>query len=59
MNTVGDREALELSRKITNFILLPKTWGGLAEILDILGDVGTTVVFRGVILVALLKMECC
>lgn len=27
----GDKKALELARKVTNFVLLPKMWGGLAE----------------------------
>ena len=27
----GDKEALELARKLTSFCMLPKMWGGLAE----------------------------
>ena len=34
----GDKKALELARKITNFVLLPKMWGGLAEEIGVDGS---------------------
>ena len=33
----GDKEALELARKLTNFATLPKMWGGLAEEIGVKG----------------------
>ena len=33
----GDKEALELARKLTNFTMLPKLWGGLAEEISVKG----------------------